>query len=447
MAETKEGDNETSLCKRLKTTISSYLPIAGKNIQYSCEHCQKEINQSMRFHCTTCPHVVLCMDCFTVNASSSTSIPGHDPSEHGYQVSDCLSFPLCSNDWTVGEELLLLEGIDMFGLGNWKSISEHVGSKTDKKCQFHYMQDYLKSPHLPLPLLLEEKYEIALQARKKEEERRKELEEETHKKQVEEEERRLKMQQEKNAEEKEAPADEVGGKEQVEGKEQEESKEQDDVGQEQQDDIMEVDDSTVLKENGENNIQMAVEEPPSTPVLKKPSDEKVRDPANPAAHLPGADLAGYMPLRGDFDVEHDNDAELILADMEFMDSDHPTERELKLRIIDIYNGKLDERERRKKFVIERGLLDYKHHQQLERRRPKDERELVSQMRPFARFQSAAEHNEFVEGLLTAMRLRKRIATLQNYRKNGIRTLAEADEYEAQLKKKESELALQKSREG
>ena len=28
-------------------------------------------------------------------------------------------------------------------------------------------------------------------------------------------------------------------------------------------------------------------------------------------------VAGYLPLRGDFDVEHDNDAEAILADMEF----------------------------------------------------------------------------------------------------------------------------------
>ena len=32
--------------------------------------------------------------------------------------------------------------------------------------------------------------------------------------------------------------------------------------------------------------------------------------------LPGAALGGYMPLRGDFDLEHDNDAEQILADME-----------------------------------------------------------------------------------------------------------------------------------
>jgi len=31
------------------------------------------------------------------------------------------------------------------------------------------------------------------------------------------------------------------------------------------------------------------------------------------------DIAGYLPLRGDFDVEHDNNAEFMLADMEFHD--------------------------------------------------------------------------------------------------------------------------------
>lgn len=30
-----------------------------------------------------------------------------------------------------------------------------------------------------------------------------------------------------------------------------------------------------------------------------------------------AEIVGYMPKRGDFDVEYDNDAELLLAEMEF----------------------------------------------------------------------------------------------------------------------------------
>jgi len=125
-----------------------------------------------------------------------------------------------------------------------------------------------------------------------------------------------------------------------------------------------------------------------------------------------------MPLRGDFDVEHDNDAELILADMEFSPDDHESEKELKLKIIEIYNSKLDERERRKKFVLERGLLDYKKHQAIERRRPKEERELYNRLKCFARFHTPEEHEEFVQGLIKEMRLRQRIEKLQVRRGHG-----------------------------
>ena len=77
------------------------------------------------------------------------------------------------------------------------------------------------------------------------------------------------------------------------------------------------------------------------------------------ALLPGADLPGFMPLREDFDTEYENDAENLLADMEFSPDDHPTERELKLQIIKIYNAKLAQRDARKRFVIDRGLVDFK----------------------------------------------------------------------------------------
>lgn len=42
-----------------------------------------------------------------------------------------------------------------------------------------------------------------------------------------------------------------------------------------------------------------------------------------------------------------------------MQGEHPTATHLKLKILEMYNGKLDERERRKQFVKERGLLDYR----------------------------------------------------------------------------------------
>jgi hypothetical protein len=47
--------------------------------------------------------------------------------------------------------------------------------------------------------------------------------------------------------------------------------------------------------------------------------------------LPGFDLAGYMPRRGDFDMEWENDAEAIVADMEFTSSDTPQDRQIKIQ--------------------------------------------------------------------------------------------------------------------
>jgi hypothetical protein len=85
-----------------------------------------------------------------------------------------------------------------------------------------------------------------------------------------------------------------------------------------------------------------------------------------------ARMVGYVPKRGmqylicmipflicqpgDFDTEYDNEAEKYLSDMEFLPEDTPEERQLKLDVINIYNKALDERQRRKDFIIDRDLL-------------------------------------------------------------------------------------------
>lgn len=77
-----------------------------------------------------------------------------------------------------------------------------------------------------------------------------------------------------------------------------------------------------------------------------------------------------MPKRGDFEVEYDNDAELLLAEMEFNDEDTEQEKAMKFRVMDIYNEKLTERIKRKKFVIERRLLDLREQVRLDKARTK-----------------------------------------------------------------------------
>lgn len=50
------------------------------------------------------------------------------------------------------------------------------------------------------------------------------------------------------------------------------------------------------------------------------------------------ELSGYNEKRQEFDLEYDNDAELLLADMEFKETDTLEEHELKLRVLHIYSS-------------------------------------------------------------------------------------------------------------
>jgi len=48
------------------------------------------------------------------------------------------------------------------------------------------------------------------------------------------------------------------------------------------------------------------------------------------------ELSGYSFKREEFDVEYDNDAELVLADMEFRNTDTEAEHQMKLHVLHIY---------------------------------------------------------------------------------------------------------------
>ena len=64
-----------------------------------------------------------CVECFAAGAALFPHRPGH-----AYRVVDDLSFPLYDPKWGADEELLLLEGISMFGLGSWGAVADHVNA-------------------------------------------------------------------------------------------------------------------------------------------------------------------------------------------------------------------------------------------------------------------------------------------------------------------------------
>lgn len=65
----------------------------------------------------------------------------------------------------------------------------------------------------------------------------------------------------------------------------------------------------------------------------------------------------YLPLRGDFDVEYDNDAEALIADLSIDPHDTPAEKAQKLSVVEAYNCRLDERIYRKRTVLWRKWDD------------------------------------------------------------------------------------------
>lgn len=67
----------------------------------------------------------------------------------GVLTSECCGLPLLAHH--LYRELLLIKGIASQGLGNWKKISEHVGTRTKEEVEQHYSSVYVDSPTWPLP--------------------------------------------------------------------------------------------------------------------------------------------------------------------------------------------------------------------------------------------------------------------------------------------------------
>lgn len=287
----------------------------------------------MRIRCAECQDYDLCVRCFAAGSSSGAHKPWHD-----YLIVEQHAYPIFDPDWGADEELLLIEGAESQGLGNWQDIADHIGGRSKEEVEAHYKKIYLESPSYPLPPM-KRKFDIT--AAEFSEKKRKRLEE-----------RRK---------------------------------------------IME-----------------------STPLaIQKPSASQ------PGCH----EVQGFMPGRLEFDYEYENDAETVVKDMIFDPDDSPLDVELKLTALDIYNSRLTSRAERKRTIFEHRMTEYRKNAAIDKKRTKDERDLMNKIRPFARLMTAKDFDDFSDTIMTEYLCRRRISELQEYRQNGIRTVAQAARYE------------------
>ncbi|KAL0481300.1 hypothetical protein AKO1_012753 [Acrasis kona] len=331
-----------------------------KGAQCDCDYCKKDISSQVHIKCAHCPKFNLCVDCFYVGVETT-----QHKNNHPYRVMDDMSAPLYTTKWGADEELLLLEGIETFGLGNWVDVAEHVGTKNKFECEYHYWSVYVDVDTFPLPqnnltTLINDSKPITDR------------------------------------------------------------------------DVKKTDDGMLVTIKKNLGIKTSMS---CTQNYEGPN--KIKQP-NPKIGLE----VGFVPYRGDFDVEYDNDAEVLIGEMEISENDTPQERQYKLDILRLYDYKLAEREKRKKFAIERNIIDWKKTQTNEKKKNKEERDIVNKYRPFARFVSQEDFDDLMVHVIKEKQLRQRIEQLQAWRTRGISTIEGGELHE---KKNNGTAAVNKHR--
>jgi transcriptional adapter 2-alpha len=148
-------------------------------------------------------------------------------------------------------------------------------------------------------------------------------------------------------------------------------------------------------------------------------------------------------------VEFENEAEQSVATMFFDPGEgiNPAtgqlepETELKLAIMDIYNSRLTVRARKKKIIFEHQLLEYRKLMQIEKKRSKEEKDLLNRVKPYARLMNKRDYDEFSEGVLQEYQLRFAIKVLQDWRKAGITSMDGGLKYEVEKMARVSDLPI------
>lgn len=299
---------------------------AENTSRFHCDFCGRDLSSTVRVRCAECPDYDSCLECFSVGAALNP----HKP-DHAYRLIEVVHTPIFQVGWSADEEEKLLEGLELYGVGNWEQVAKLIGSKNPLETEQHFMKVFLQSSSAPLA----------------------------------------------------DPTKMVPAKDPV---------------SEKGDDL----------------------DPKALRVMHMHQQE---------------DAAGWMEKRQDFVYEWDNEAEDIIGDMEVTEDDSKAEKDLKAHVLEIYGEKLNERARRKEFVLERGLTNFKAHQSVEKKRPKEEKELRDKLRVFMRFLPQAEIDKLVRGILEEQELRNKIDMYREGRALGAKTVEEAVRLTANAKNK------------
>lgn len=142
---------------------------------------------------------------------------------------------------------------------------------------------------------------------------------------------------------------------------------------------------------------------------------------------------GYMEKRNAFEIEFDEDAEVNITDIDFSMLFTQEEIDEKQQYLKVYNERLDERERRKKFIIDHNLTDLKHISQENSKYDPVELEIVHSVNPVASYVPKSRFDRLKSGLIEEYNLMKMIEELKIIEKSGCETVESTELYAKRVK--------------
>ena len=129
-----------------------------------------------------------------------------------------------------------------------------------------------------------------------------------------------------------------------------------------------------------------------------------------------AEILGCRPKRHEFETEFLNDTEIEISHLEFDDNDKEEDLKIKFDVLKDYNLRIKEREERKNFVFDKGLLDLRRENRIESKLNRDQFELLLFLKPFARFYENSEFFDLFEGICLEHDLKMALKNLNKLEK-------------------------------
>ncbi|KAI9447163.1 hypothetical protein F5148DRAFT_988207 [Russula earlei] len=413
-------------------------------VQTECDGCLVDLTHSIRIKCAdpVCAvgdGVDLCPNCFCSGKEFGKHKRGH-----AYRVEELHSYPIFTEDWGADEELLLIEGVAHQGLGNWQAVAEHVGTRTREEVEEHYNTVYIDSPNWPRPRM-----DLSFDIDHSEFQERKR--------------RRISNMTVAPPLQKVAPTSAPGvhdiatflpGRLEFEHE----------IDNEAEDLIKNLEFGLCMEWGGDSIPEDEDDHDYKTRMRwKEEQKEKDHDQemvfvsqnclVNGAVHnngngltLNGVNGASNGFVKKDKELKKDKDTpgpddngdgaeEESEENMPPIPFETQPSLEFKLTLIEMYTQRIAKRREAKALMFDRGLLEYKKLQAAEKKRPKEEKDIVHRLRPFARLQTADDYELFCTDILYEAMLRKRIAELQQYRKFGLTTAEDIKKWEDDLYKR------------